>query len=55
MIAALQRLKAEQDVPKQMPDSLTAFGISGDLKQGFAALLRTHPPLEERIAALQQG
>ena len=55
MIAALQRLKAEQDLPKQMPDSLTAFGISGDLKQGFAALLRTHPPLEDRIAALQQG
>ena len=32
-----------------------AFGISGDLKLGLAALLRTHPPLEDRIAALQQG
>jgi len=32
---------------------MTAFGISGDLKQGFAALFRTHPPLEDRIAALR--
>jgi heat shock protein HtpX len=54
MIAALQRLKAEQDLPKMMPDTLTAFGISGELKQGFAALFRTHPALDDRIAALQQ-
>jgi len=54
MIAALQRLKAEQDLPKMMPDTLTAFGISGDVKQGFAALFRTHPSLDDRIAALQQ-
>jgi len=55
MVSALQRLQAEQDLPKQMPDTLTAFGISGDVRQGFAALFRSHPPLEERIAALQQG
>ena len=55
MIAALERLKAEQDLPKQMPETLTAFGISGDLKQGLMALLRTHPPLDERIAALRTG
>ncbi|MCG3170289.1 MAG: Protease HtpX [Pseudomonadales bacterium] len=55
MIAALERLKAEQDLPKQMPETLTAFGISGDLKQGLMALLRTHPPLDERIAALRNG
>jgi len=54
MIAALQRLKAEQDLPKMMPDTLTAFGISGDVKQGFAALFRTHPSLDDRIAALKQ-
>jgi len=55
MVSALQRLQAEQDLPKQMPDTLTAFGISGEVRQGFAALFRSHPPLEERIAALQQG
>lgn len=55
MIAALQRLQAEQDLPKQMPDTLAAFGISGDLKQGLAALLRSHPPLEQRIEALRQA
>ncbi|MBK6288872.1 MAG: protease HtpX [Gammaproteobacteria bacterium] len=55
MIAALMRLQAEQDMPKEMPATLSAFGISGDLKQGFAALLRTHPSLEDRIAALRQG
>ena len=49
------RLQAEQDMPKEMPATLSAFGISGDLKQGFAALLRTHPSLEDRIAVLRQG
>lgn len=55
MIAALQRLQAEQDMPKEMPATLTAFGISGDIKHGFAALLRTHPSLEDRIQALRDS
>ena len=54
MIGALQRLRAEQEVPVQMPSSLTAFGITGGLKHGLAGLLMTHPPLEDRIRALQQ-
>ncbi|MDX5372597.1 MAG: protease HtpX [Pseudomonadaceae bacterium] len=54
MIAALERLRAEQGVPVQMPDSLTAFGINGGLKNGLAGLLMSHPPLEDRIAALRQ-
>ena len=54
MIAALQRLRAEQGVPVQMPDSLTAFGINGGLKNGLAGLLMTHPPLEDRIEALRR-
>lgn len=54
MIGALQRLQAEQGVPSQMPDSLTAFGIKGSLKGGLAGLLMTHPPLEVRIEALRQ-
>ena len=53
MIGALQRLRSEQEIPSQMPDSLTAFGINGGLKHGFKRLLMTHPPLEERIAALR--
>ena len=54
MIAALQRLRAEQGVPVQMPDSLTAFGINGGLKNGLAGLLMSHPPLEDRIEALRR-
>lgn len=55
MIAALQRLKAEQDLPSDMPQTMKAFGIKGELKQGLAALLRSHPPLDDRIRALQQA
>ena len=54
MIAALQRLRAEQEVPVNMPSSMTAFGINGGLKHGLAGLLMTHPPLEDRIEALRQ-
>jgi heat shock protein HtpX len=54
MIAALQRLRAEQEVPVNMPNSMMAFGINGGLKHGLAALLMTHPPLEARIEALRQ-
>ncbi|MBX9913285.1 MAG: protease HtpX [Pseudomonadaceae bacterium] len=54
MIAALQRLRAEQEMPVTMPSSLTAFGINGGLKHGLAGLLMTHPPLDDRIEALRQ-
>jgi heat shock protein HtpX len=54
MIAALQRLRAEQGLPVHMPDSLHAFGINGGLKNGLAGLLMTHPPLEDRIEALRR-
>ena len=53
MIAALQRLRAEQGMPQDLPGELTAFGISEQLKQGLGALFRSHPPLEDRIRALQ--
>ncbi|WP_324710075.1 protease HtpX [Pseudomonas citronellolis] len=55
MIAALQRLRAEQGVPVHMPDNLTAFGINGGLKHGLAGLFMSHPPLEERIEALRNA
>lgn len=54
MIAALERLKAEQGIPVQMPKTLTAFGINGGMAQGLRALLMSHPPLDDRIAALRQ-
>lgn len=53
MIGALQRLKAETNVPNQLPESMQAFGITGGKKKGLKALFMTHPPLEDRIAALQ--
>lgn len=53
MIGALQRLKAEQGMPADMPDQLVAFGINEGLKEGLAKLFASHPPLDERIAALQ--
>ncbi|MBA1187494.1 protease HtpX [Pseudomonas entomophila] len=54
MISALQRLRSEQGLPAQMPDTLKAFGINGGLKHGLAGLLMSHPPLEERIEALRR-
>lgn len=54
MIAALQRLQMEQGQPQDLPGELTAFGISEQLKQGIGALFRSHPPLDDRIRALQQ-
>ncbi|MGH8597149.1 MAG: protease HtpX [Gammaproteobacteria bacterium] len=53
MIAALQRLQEASQPP--LPGSLAAFGISGGKKSGLARLLMTHPPLEDRIAALRAG
>ena len=55
MIAALQRLKAEQGLPGDLPGELTAFGIRSHNGSGLAALLRSHPPLDDRILALQKA
>lgn len=54
MVGALQRLKAEYGVPDELPDQLNAFGINGQLKQGFMELFASHPPLDDRIAALHK-
>ncbi|MGB0206032.1 MAG: protease HtpX [Neptuniibacter sp.] len=51
MIGALQRLRAESEVPNQMPSTLTAFGIAGGK---VSEIFATHPPLEKRIEALQR-
>ena len=53
MISALQRLRTEQGQPQDLPGELTAFGISEQLKEGLSGLFRSHPPLEDRIRALQ--
>ena len=57
MISALQKLQQEtaSHVENQMPDTLTAFGISSGWKQRPSRLFMTHPPLEERIEALRFG
>jgi len=52
MISALAQLKRGIDQP-HLPDQLAAFGISGSFKQGAAKLFMSHPPLDERIAALE--
>jgi heat shock protein HtpX len=54
MIAALERLKAAHE-PAQLPEQMAAFGISGRRDGGWKRLFMSHPPLEERIAALQQA
>ncbi|MCB1918353.1 MAG: protease HtpX [Candidatus Competibacteraceae bacterium] len=53
MIAALERLRQLHE-PSQLPSQMAAFGINGGLGEGLRKLLMTHPPLEERIAALRQ-
>lgn len=53
MIAALERLAAGRTAP--LPDQMAAFGIAGGLGSGIKRLFMTHPPLEERIAALKRG
>lgn len=55
MVAALQRLQMEQGQPQDLPGELTAFGISEELKDGIARLMASHPPLNVRIAALQNS
>lgn len=57
MIGALRRLQAETQahVPGELPDTLTALGISSGWKEHATKLFMSHPPLEERIAALQRG
>ena len=52
MIAALERLKTSAGQP-HLPDQLAAFGISGGIGQGIKRLFMSHPPLDERIAALR--
>jgi heat shock protein HtpX len=51
MISALERLRQRHAGP--LPDKMAAFGISGGGAAGLKKLFMTHPPLEDRIAALR--
>jgi len=51
MISALERLNSLH--PQPLPDKMAAFGIAGGGGGGLKRLFMTHPPLEERIAALK--
>ncbi len=52
MIAALEKLKINHE-QSALPEKMAASGISGG--GGFSRLFMTHPPLDERIAALRAG
>jgi len=51
MIAALEKLKTMHE-PSHLPEQMAAFGINGgDIQKMFSS----HPPLDERIAALRNA
>jgi heat shock protein HtpX len=51
MIGALRALQRSHE-PEDLPGQLAAFGINGG---GMSRLFMSHPPLAERIAALQSA
>jgi len=53
MINALERLKVNHEEAAAMPQNMSAMAISSG--GGFSKLFMTHPPLDERIAALRAG
>ncbi len=52
MVSALRRLQTVNN-PQDLPGEMAAFGIAGGLGHGLRKLFISHPPLEERIAALE--
>lgn len=53
MADALRRLQSVSE-PRDLPSGeFAAFGISGGIGSGLRRLFMSHPPLEERIAALE--
>ena len=53
MIGALKRLQANAPDESVMPEQMAAFGIHGSKPSGLRVLFMSHPPLEQRIAALE--
>ena len=54
MIAALKKLQSIHQ-PSALPKQMSAMGISGIVPKNWRKLFATHPPLEQRIAALQKA
>lgn len=54
MIAALRKLQNVNE-PEDLPGEFAAFGISGSMASGMKRLFLSHPPLSERIEALERG
>ena len=54
MVAALQRLSLNHG-QSTLPTQVAAFGIAGGVGEGLRKLFLSHPPLEERIAALRSS
>jgi len=54
MIGALEALKRAHS-PNALPQQFANFGINGGIPQGLQKLFMSHPPLEERIAALEHS
>jgi len=52
MINALKRLAQKE--PEALPEQLAAFGIGEKPKAGWSQLWSSHPPLEDRIKALEK-
>jgi heat shock protein HtpX len=52
MINALKRLAQKE--PEALPEQLAAFGIGEKPKSGWSQLWSSHPPLEDRIKALEK-
>ena len=52
MIAALERLSLNHG-QSTLPTQVAAFGIAGGIGEGLRKLFLSHPPLEQRIAALR--
>ncbi len=55
MVSALEGLRRVYGRPAALPESVEAFGISGRAADGLRRLFMSHPPLEERIAALTRA
>ncbi len=53
MVGALERLAQRHAGP--LPDKMAAFGIAGRKASGLKELFMSHPPIEQRIAALKSA
>lgn len=54
MIGALRALQ-RGSVARDLPGEFASFGIAGGASGGLRKLFMSHPPLQERIAALEAG